>query len=172
MSEALPVTCRVRISGRELECIERTTRAYASAVEFVTASGLDKGTSGNGRLHHLCYRAIREKYGLSANLAIRAIARAAATLKGEEADSRIVDYDARICRVSSDGETVSLTTLCGRIQIPLGFAASDCEVLAEGRLLRAQTLLKEGGDLEIYFVIAPQKGVMQSDRGSIARSER
>lgn len=172
MSEAVPVTCRVRISGRELECIARTSRAYAAAVDVVIAAGRDKGTSGNGRLHHLCYRAIREKYGLSANLAIRAIARAAATLKGEETDPRIVDYDARICRVSSDGATVSLSTRCGRIQIPLELAPSDREVIAEGRMVRAWTLLKEGGDLDIHLVIAPQKGVMLSDRVSISSSQR
>ena len=62
-------------------------------------------------LHKGCYRALREQFGLSANLAVRAIARVAPRLANAKTrhskfKPTSIDYDARIFKLNVESETV------------------------------------------------------------------
>ena len=75
-----------------------------------------------GLVQRDCYREVRDTFGLSANLAIRAIARVCAALKvPERAHSAFrptsIDYDARIFSFREWDWTVSLTLLDSRQRI-------------------------------------------------------
>lgn len=159
MEPTTRLTCRAVVSGDDRACIERSTTAFALAVDHVTAAGLEAGTPGNRRLHHLCYRAIREQYELGANLAIRAIARAAARLKGEETEPTRVDYDGRICSISADATSISLATICGRIQVTLNVESRERDILIAARLVRATVRLESEGSIAMDLVVSPKKSV-------------
>jgi IS605 OrfB family transposase len=96
-----------------------------------------------------CYREVREKFGLSANLVIRAIARVCAALKvPERAHSRFkptsIDYDARIFSFREWDWTVSLTLLGSRARIETVPGKHQKQVLKAAKPTAAQLVKREG----------------------------
>jgi putative transposase len=75
-------------------------------------------------LHHLAYHAVRERYGLSAQMAVRAIAKVADAYKLDKKTRRTFKphgafpYDSRILSFKNDEQTVSIWTLEGRQHMP------------------------------------------------------
>ena len=88
-------------------------RAFADACTAVREVAEATGTTKRFALHHLVYQDVRARFGLSANLTCRAIARAAAALKAKHKRSTFhagsVDYDQRIFRFREADWTASLT---------------------------------------------------------------
>jgi putative transposase len=100
-----------------------TVEASARACRSLARETPDFVTS-QYELQAQSYRAMRERFGLSANLAIRAIARVAAHRKAAEAtggsldnyrDGSVLDDERIFCLY---GETASLTLIGGRRRIP------------------------------------------------------
>ena len=86
-------------------------------------------------LHKGCYRALREQFGLSANLAVRAIARVAPRLTNAKTrhskfKPTSIDYDARIFKLNVESETVSLRLLDGRCILALALGDFQRQALA------------------------------------------
>jgi predicted transposase len=109
------------------KALEATARAFAGAANRVLLESRKLKTSNKVKLQHAIYRELRKTFGLSANLAIRAIARVAWAIKAAARRNKRVaefrptsiDYDRRIFDYRPKDETVSLTTLDGRIHVPL-----------------------------------------------------
>ena len=96
-----------------------TVDAYINACNFAMQVGAEADTTGNAVIHRLCYRTLREEYGLSANLAIRAIASAARLLKQgveqlSESDTAFVEYDTRTLTMGQG--RVSMSSVLGRLK--------------------------------------------------------
>ncbi len=118
----------VSLQDRKTDCAKKDEDQF---VHFLTGMGikiaLEEKTHNAIKLHKLCYRPIREWFGLSSNLAIRAIRRVVSCLtrlKGKrkrpkEFRPKSSDYDAHIFSSREQEETVSLTTMRGRIRIPM-----------------------------------------------------
>lgn len=65
--------------------------AFAAACRDAMRAGRAAETTANALIHKHCYRTIRRRHKLSANLAVRAIARAARRLKREKgADEKVL----------------------------------------------------------------------------------
>src|SRR5690554_3390225 len=116
--QQLTVKCKLVLSDEERAAIDATMEAFAAACNDAIAVGREMGTTSNVRIHGQVYYPIREKHGLTANLAVRAIARAAGILKVEERKNSTVrptsiDYDARIFSFRESDWTVSLSTVNG-----------------------------------------------------------
>ncbi len=129
----------------DVHAIEATFAAFAEGTDEVVRVGLRDGTTSNGRLHAACYRSLRDWHGLKANLAIRVVAHGAGRLRRGETGPMtpdVINFDARVLTVSQDGETVSLTTVQGRLRgVPVCYLEGPSEV---DRVVRAQ-LLREPG---------------------------
>lgn len=67
------------------EALDATLHAFAAACDYAVDVGHTTSTTSNMVLHQRCYHDIRRIYRLSANLAVRSIARAARRLKGHAA---------------------------------------------------------------------------------------
>ncbi len=86
-------------------------------------------------LHHLCYRAVRAQFGLSAQVAVRVIAKVADAYKSGRNSRRIfrrtgsVAYDDRILSWRLSHSTVSIWTLNGRLRIPFVCGERQRELL-------------------------------------------
>jgi IS605 OrfB family transposase len=96
-----------------------------------------------------CYREVRETFGLSANLTIRAIARVCAALKvAEKAHSAFrptsIDYDARIFSFREWDWTVSLTLLGSRQRIETATGEHQKRILKGTKPTAAQLVKREG----------------------------
>ena len=138
-----------------------TVEAFARAYRSVARETPDFATSKYA-LQAPCYRAIRERFGLSANRAIRAIARGAANRQAakptggsvENYRDGSVQYDERIFCLY--GETASLTLLGGRRRILLALCDHHREQLArhagERRLRAAQLSMKRARGKTTFFL--------------------
>lgn len=117
------VVCKLTPSPEQREALEETLERFALACNYVVTVAWREHTASKFKLQRFCYRNIRETFGLSANLAVRAIARVAGACRRDRARQHTfrptsVDYDARIFRLVGQ-EAVSLTTTRGRLHVPL-----------------------------------------------------
>src|SRR5712692_1282995 len=101
METTRTVACKLAPTPEQIRNIDATLEAFAGACDFAAETARSIGSTNKVKVQQAAYREIRERFGLSANLAIRAIARACAALK---VPARMhsafaptsVDYDARI----------------------------------------------------------------------------
>jgi hypothetical protein len=115
------VVCKLAPTAEQTSAIDATLRAFAAACDFAAAARRI-GSTNKLKIQQVCYAEIRRRFGLSANLAIRAIARACAALKdprrrhGTFAPASI-DYDARIFAFHQGNWTFGLTLQSGRVKL-------------------------------------------------------
>jgi putative transposase len=87
-------------------------------------------------LHRLAYFDIRNKFGLSAQMAVRTIAKVADAFKINRAVAPVFrknaaqPYDSRILRITKGFSSVSILTLYGRIIVPLAMGEHQRKLLA------------------------------------------
>lgn len=150
------IRCRLTTNPTSAKALADTCEAFARACNAAIA----RGEANNIALHKLCYRELREKFGLSANLAVRAIRRASAAMTRTKRHGGTpkafrpfsVDYDARIFDYRERDEAVSLTTVMGRIHVPLSIGRYQRDAL-KGQGPTAATLVRKGKTWEIHIVI-------------------
>jgi IS605 OrfB family transposase len=148
------VVCKLAPTPDQYRELDATLKAFAAACDHAADAARRIGSTNKVKVHHACYRAIRDMFGLSANLAIRAIARACAALKvSEKRHSRFaptsIDYDQRISGFVERNWTFGLTLLCGRLKIATQLGERQ-KALLKGRKPTAAQLVKrrDGG----YFL--------------------
>jgi putative transposase len=129
--------------------LDATLAAFAAACDHIAGVSCRVGSTNKVAIQRECYREVRETFGLSANLAIRAIARACAALKvPERADSTFrptsADFDARIFAFREADWTVSLTVLHGRERIATVPGEHQRGALAGTKPTAAQLVKREG----------------------------
>ncbi|HEX8198910.1 MAG TPA: hypothetical protein VF590_00380 [Isosphaeraceae bacterium] len=102
--------------------IDATLKAFAGACDFAADTARRIGSTNKVKVQRDADRTIRERFGLSANLAIWTIARACAALKDSKRmhstfQPTSIDYGARIFSFHQWNWTFGLTLLCGRVKI-------------------------------------------------------
>jgi putative transposase len=78
METVRTVVCKLAPTPEQVVDIDATLRAFAAACDFAAESARRIGSTNKVKVQADAYKAIRAKFVLSANLAIRAIARACA----------------------------------------------------------------------------------------------
>lgn len=154
------VKCRLSPTKAMREALEATAVAFAEAANVVLAYSQSLKTSNKVLLQRACYREIRKRFGLSANLAIRAIARVAYAVKiAAKRGRRVsrfrptsVDYDVRIFDYREKDEAVSLSTVRGRIHIPLKIGGFQRAQLS-GKNPTCARLVKNGKHWDIHIAV-------------------
>src|SRR4051812_31028257 len=157
METTRTVVCKLAPTPEQVRDIDATLKAFAGACEFAADTARRIGSTNKVKVQREAYRDIRAQFGLSANLAIRAIARACAALK---VPARMhsafaptsIDYDARIFAFQEWNWTFGLTLLPGRVKIATRLGDRQRSLL-KGRKPTAAVLVKRrsGG----YFLHVP-----------------
>ncbi|MGL5872966.1 MAG: hypothetical protein ACRC2R_11470 [Xenococcaceae cyanobacterium] len=122
----LTIVCQLNPSPQQVSKIDATLKAFADACNYINEV-VEPKIMNNVRIQTLVYESVREKFGLSANLAIRAINRVAGNRKTAKKDNKPVqsfkptsaDYDARIFSFREKDWTASLTLVGGRERFDL-----------------------------------------------------
>jgi putative transposase len=122
METTRTVVCKLAPTPEEARDIDATLLAFAGACEFSAESARWIGSTNKVNVQKDAYHTIRKMFGLSANLAIRAIARACGALKvpakmHSAFAPTSIDYDARIFSFIEWNWTFGLTLLSGRARI-------------------------------------------------------
>jgi len=106
----------------QADALKHTLIAGNAACEFISKKAWKEQNFGQYDLHHLCYREVREKFKLTAQMAVRCIAKVADAYKLSRQVRRkfkplgSLAYDDRILRWLPDA--VSIWTMSGRMMIP------------------------------------------------------
>jgi IS605 OrfB family transposase len=140
------VICKLAPTPEQSSDIDATLRAFAAACDFAADAARRIDSTNKVKVQQAAYAEIRQRFGLSANLAIRAIARACAALKvPEKRHSQFaptsIDYDARIFAFHEGNRTFGLTLLSGRAKMAATLGDHQMRLL-EGRKPTAAVLVK------------------------------
>lgn len=140
------VVCKLAPTPEQRAEIEATLVAFAGACDFTADAAREIGSTNKVKVQQAGYREIRARFGLSANLAIRAIARACAALKvPAKMHARFsptsIDDDARVFSFREWDWTFSLTLLHSRQRLKMHLGERQRRMLA-GRHPTSATLVK------------------------------
>jgi putative transposase len=154
METVRTIVCKLAPTPDQVIEIDATLAVFAEACDFAADTARQIGSTNKVKVQHACYREIREQFGLPANLAIRAIARACAALKvparmHSKFAPTSIDFDARIFAFQEWNWTFGLTLLGGRTKIATVLGGRQRGML-KGRKPTAAVLVKrrDGG----YFL--------------------
>jgi IS605 OrfB family transposase len=119
METVRTVACKLAPTPTQRTALDATLVAFADACNHIADVARRIHSTNKVKVQQECYYAVRECFGLSANLTIRAIARVCAALKVKtKAHSTFaptsIDYDQRIFSFREWDWTFSLTLLRGR----------------------------------------------------------
>lgn len=126
MKQVLTLVCKLQPTPEVTRKIESTLVAFADACNYINQEVKPTITSKT-TIQNMVYQTIREKFRLSANLAVRACARVGANRKTAKQKKKPVkafkptsaDYDSRIFAFREKDWSVSLTLIGGREHIPI-----------------------------------------------------
>ena len=159
MEAVRTVVCKLAPTPEQRAEIEATLVAFAAACDFAAETAREIGSTNKVRVQQAGYREIRVRFGLSANLAIRAIARACAALKvPARMHSRFaptsIDYDARIFSFRAWDWTFSLTLLDSRQRIKSRLGDRQRRLLTGQHPTSATLVKRRDGALFLHVQIA------------------
>jgi len=154
------VVCKMNPAPAVADALKDTLEKYALACDAVLVVAVREKTSNKVKLQHLIYHEIRERFGLSANLAVRAIARVAWAIKAAKRKGRSIknfkptsiDYDERIFAYRENEEAVSLSTTKGRVHVPLVLGQYQRDAL-RGKKPTAAKLVYRDREWFIHIVV-------------------
>ncbi|MGC8645605.1 MAG: RNA-guided endonuclease TnpB family protein, partial [Thermoplasmata archaeon] len=110
--------------NKQREILTDTFKKFNEACNYISSIAFDKKLYNKVFLQRIVYRDIREKFSLSAQLAVRVIAKVVETYKVDKehfhefSDFGSIVYDQRILSFKGMDE-VSINTVHGRIRIPI-----------------------------------------------------
>jgi putative transposase len=134
------------------------------ACDWISQEAFRDGVFGQFSLHRLVYHSARERFNLSAQMVVRAIAKVADAYKISRKKQRgfkkhgALPYDSRILSFNLDRQDVSIWTLSGRQHLP--FLGSERAVaLLQGKRGEADLCFVRG---EFYLFVACEVETPQS----------
>ena len=106
------------------DTLKRTLETTNAACNSISQVAWETHTFGKFALQKLCYQSVRETFGLSAQMVIRALAKVGDAYKLDKQTKRTfrpfasIAYDDRILSWNLNAPSVSIWTLRGRLSIP------------------------------------------------------
>ena len=137
----MKLAARVKLlpTDEQDNALRKTLERANEACDAISGEAWQAKTFKQFPLHKLTYYAVRERFGLSAQMAVRAVARVADAYRVGRDTRRsftrwgAFPYDDRILSYHLDRRTVSIWTLDGRLTIPFVAGPRDLELLQSRR---------------------------------------
>jgi putative transposase len=165
--QILTIVCQLNPTAEQIVKLDQVLQGFAEACRYINSTICPSITNKN-RIQKEVYRAVRQQFGLTANLAVRACARVAANRKvGKVKEFRAtsVDYDARIFDYREKEQCVSLSTLDGRERIPLVVGNYQIEKLKGKKPTSATLCKRKDGKFYIYIQVKEEVPEPQTGHG-------
>lgn len=115
------VKCKLEVNAQEQEAILETISRFTSACNDALAIAREQKIWNKFKLQYLCYYPLKERYSLTANYVVRAIARVCVKRQRRPTSFKggSLDLDKNLFRFIERRELVSLATVQGRLKIKL-----------------------------------------------------
>lgn len=152
----LTLQVKLVVQVEEKEILLRTMEAFNEAASYAAKVAFEAKVFSQPAIHKRCYADIRAKYGLSSQLAVRAIGKAVETFKRDKKrcpafkPHSAVIYDERILSFKSQ-DRVSIYTMAGRLLLPCIFGPYQQE--RRGRIKGQSDLVYRGDKGEFYLYV-------------------
>lgn len=157
----LTLQLRLLPDAEQAEKLLAVMRAFNAAATHAAQAGFNAGVFSQPSIHRLCYRELREQYGLSAQLAVRAIGKAVEVFRRDKSRAPIfrpdgaVTYDER-CFSFKGPAAASLLTLEGRVVVPMIYGEYQRQRF--DRIKGQVDLVLENGHWMLYATIDMPEG--------------
>jgi IS605 OrfB family transposase len=143
-------------TAQQKDVLLSTMERFNAAASHAAEVGFEAGVFSQPSIHKLGYAEIRERFGLSAQMAVRAIGKAVEVFKRDKSVCPVfkprgaVTYDERI--LSFKGlDRVSLWTLSGRMILPLAYG--EYQGRRFDRIKGQVDLVYRGGKFFLYATV-------------------
>jgi putative transposase len=154
----MKLTLQLRLipTSEQATLLRDTMTAFNAAATYAARVGFDAKVHGQPGIHKRCYYELRSRFGLSAQMAVRAIAKAVEVFKRDKSRCPVfqpdgaITYDERILGWKGL-DKVSLWTLAGREVIPLVYGQYQRERLH--RLKGQVDLVLRDGRFYLYATV-------------------
>jgi IS605 OrfB family transposase len=145
----------------QYQSLLKTMERFNDACNYASEQAFGNSTFGQFYLHKIVYRTIRERFGMSAQMTIRAVAQVSQSYKTDrkvqhsfKPHSAMV-YDSRI--LSWKGlDKVSILTLSGRLIIPIRIGSYQ-ESRIDRKIRETDLILRDGKFYLAVVVDAPEQ---------------
>jgi len=137
-----------------------TMERFNAACAWIARQAHRRHTTNKRALQKLVYYATRERFGLSSQLVIRAIAKVADAYKRDPTTlphfrpQGAIVYDERVLSFGPGRETASILTLQGRIRVPVGLCPYHAAILATAAVRGQANLVYQQEQWYLLMVIA------------------
>jgi IS605 OrfB family transposase len=133
----MKLIARVKLqpTAEQSAALGKTLRRVNTACDYISRVAWKSKTFGRYPLHPLVYREVRTRFGLSAQLTVRAIAKVSDAYKLDHTRRRVfktrgaIAYDDRILSWKLAAAIVSINTVEGRLQLPFVGGEKQRELL-------------------------------------------
>lgn len=132
----LVAAVKLRPNAEQAKMLKETLERCNAACTWLAAKGFDAGCFRQFDLQKLAYRDLRDSFGLTAQAAIRSIAKVADAFKVSRKSAPVFrrlaaqPYDDRILRFVDGGAAVSLWTVGGRITVAVAMGGHQRRLIA------------------------------------------
>jgi putative transposase len=157
----LTIQLRVLPDADQKAVLLTTMARFNEAATFAAKVGFEAGVFAQPSIHKIVYREIRERFGLSAQMAVRAIGKAVECFKRDKKTCPVfkplgaVTYDERILGFQGV-DKVSLWTMTGRMVLPLAYGEYQRERF--DRIKGQCDLVHRDGDFFLYATVDLPEG--------------
>ena len=134
----------------------KTMERFNSACNYISKIAFKTKTFGKIKLQKLVYYEVREKYGLSSQMVVRAIGKVSESYKTDKKTPHkfkphgATIYDERIITIKTP-DTISILTINGRIKLPIKFGNY---LPLENKRVRGQAdLIYKNGEFYLMIVV-------------------
>lgn len=135
-----------------------TMKRFNHACNHISGIAFDTKTFSKIKLQKECYYSVREQFGLSAQMVVRAIGKVSESYKADKKtlhtfnETGAMIYDERI--LSFKGlEIASLLTLCGRIEVPMILGQYHKGLLCGNRVCGQADLILQNGIFYLLLIV-------------------
>lgn len=148
----MKLTAKVKLIPTEAQAdsLKRTLEKANAACNYISDRAWDTRTFGQFKIHHLVYEDVRTKFGLTAQVVIRCIAKVADSYKLDKKTKRTfkpfgsIPFDSRVLSWKLDRNEISIWTVDGR-QKGIKFVCHDrAKELLSGERGESDLLLIKG----------------------------
>lgn len=167
------ISIKLLVSADTDAALKSVQFAFSEACNNIVPFAKDNREFNQVKLHHLCYYAIREKSPLGSQFVCNAIKSVTGKYKAlklkKEAEvphihfkPKSVHYDKKTYTLLDDN-TVSLTTLCGRVKAKLIWGKHQRATFDKGLAKEAELIIKNGCWYFNLVIEIPSSDSIQSD---------
>lgn len=149
---------RLTVTPEQGAVLRAAMASMNAASNEAAAAGFAAGEFRQVSIHHRCYRSLRERFNLPAQMAVRAIAKAVSVFARDRRRAPVfraggaVGYDARMLTHRPQSRSVSILTLDGRLELPYSVGPHRAEAVG-GRWGEAKLVARGATSTPTFYLL-------------------